>query len=392
MRLFAVQRNHVAKGDRVEAMIAVALRMLFYRPMKFVFTCFGMAALFFLSVSQVGLMVGWINTISAIIRHADVDVWVMAEQTPSFDYGTAIPRQKLYQVRSTDGVAWAEAMFMAWNVWQRPDGRRLSVELVGLDDSSVGGPWEMTAGNVKDVYLPDSVIVDEMFADHLGVGKMRDEVELIGNRARVRGLSRGVRTFTASPFVFTSIRSAIKYDKRYRDDEITYVMARCRPGVSPTEVASTIRREVPSVEALTTDEFARRSVSYWMLETGIGITVVLTALLGMLVSAVICSQTLFSVTNDHLQNYATLLALGFSRAQLLGCVLVQCSVLTAAGALLGSGGFYAACRATERTPIPLEMTPVVFAGVLAITALGGGLGALLSIRAVWRVDPVKVFR
>jgi putative ABC transport system permease protein len=349
-------------------MIRIALQMLWHKPARFVFTAFGMATLFFLSVAQVGLMVGWINTISAIIRHAEVDVWVMAEQTPSFDYGTAIPRQRLYQVRSVEGVAWAEAMLMAWNIWQRPDGRRVNVEMVGLDDSNVGGPWRMTAGKVEDVHLPDSVIVDEMFVDALGVRGLGDEVELIGDRAIVRGLSRQVRTFTASPFVFTSIRSAIRYDKRYQQDEITYVMARRAPGHSPEQLADAIRREVPSVEALTSDQFARRSVTYWMLETGIGITIILTAVLGMLVSSVVGSQTLFGVTNDHLQNYATLLAVGFSRGQLL------------------------ACRATERTPIPLEMTPEVFVGVLAASALGSLMGSLLSLKAVWSIDPVAVFR
>jgi putative ABC transport system permease protein len=301
-------------------------------------------------------------------------------------------RQRLYQVRSVEGVAWAEAMLMAWNIWQRPDGRRVNVEMVGLDDSNVGAPWRMTAGKVEDVHLPDSVIVDEMFVDALGVRGLGDEVELIGDRAIVRGLSRQVRTFTASPFVFTSIRSAIRYDKRYQHDEITYVMAHPGPGHSAERLADAIRREVPSIEALTSDQFARRSVIYWMLETGIGITIILTAVLGMLVSSVVGSQTLFGVTNDHLQNYATLLAVGFSRGQLLGCVLVQSVLLTGLGALLGSGAFYLACRATERTPIPLEMTPGVFAGVLAASALGSLLGSLLSLKAVWSIDPVRVFR
>jgi putative ABC transport system permease protein len=179
------------------------------------------------------MMMGWINTISAIIEHAGVDLWVMAEQTPAFDYGTQVPRQRLYQVRSVEGVQWAESMVIMWGYWHRPDGRRINVEVIGLDHSGVGGPWQMAAGNVADAQLPDSVIVDEMFVQALGIHGVGDEVEILGKRAVVRGLSRQVRTFTAAPFVFTSIKSAVDYDSRYRDDEVTYLMVRCAAAQSP---------------------------------------------------------------------------------------------------------------------------------------------------------------
>lgn len=129
-----------------------------------------------------------------------------------------------------------------------------------------------------------------------------------------------------------------------------------------------------------------------MLGTGIGITVVLTAALGVLVSAMVGSQTLFGITNDHLANYATLLAVGFSRWQLIACVLVQGLVLTAAGGLLGSMAFLAASQASERTPLPLEMTWQVYLGVLGVSAVANLTGALLSVKAVLRIDPVAVFR
>lgn len=112
----------------------------------------------------------------------------------------------------------------------------------------------MHAGDVEQVHLPESVIVDEMFAGTLGVDAVGDEVEILGNRAVVRGLSSRVRTFTAAPFVFTSIRSAIAFDRRNREDEVTYVMARCMPGESPEEVARRIREEVPHVEVEMTCE------------------------------------------------------------------------------------------------------------------------------------------
>lgn len=373
-------------------MMSIVIAMILHKKSRCVLTILGTAVAFLLSAAQFGLMVGWCNTNSAIIRHARADVWVMARQTPAFDYGTAIPRNRVQQVRSVEGVAWAEGLFMAWNIWQRSDGRRVNVELVGMDEGCIGGPWSMSDGETASVQRPDTVIVDRLYLQALGVERVGQEFEMVGQRAVVGGISEGVRTFTASPFVFTSIESAIRYDKRYRDDEVTYVLARCAEGYTPEQVRDAISRDVPDVEVLTGGEFALRTMRYWMLETGIGITVVVTAVLGLLVGAFIMSQTLFALTQDYLANYATLIALGFSRSRLIGIVLAQGLILGGGGIILGSGLFFSASRASATTPIPLETTPHVFAALVVVSLLSCIMASFASIRSIFRVDPISVFR
>jgi putative ABC transport system permease protein len=369
----------------------IPFKMLTQRPLRLGATLAGLAVAFFLSTAQLGLLVGWSHTNAALVMNSGVDVWVMARRTPAYEFGTAIPRNRLYQVRSVEGVAWAEGLFTAWNVWQCPDGRRVNVEIVGLDDGCVGGPWSMREGEVSAIHRPDLVVVDETYLSALGVSRVGEEVELMGQRAIVGGISRGVRAFTASPHVFTSLAQAIRYDRRYRDDEITYVLARVAPGYTAEEVRDSIAAAVPHVEALTSRQFAFRTVRYWMLETGAGITVVITAALGLVVGGFIISQTLFSVTQDHLGDYATLHALGFSRRQLSGIVIVQTLALWAGGMVPGSCLFFAASRASSRSPIPLEMTASVFGAIVAVTLAAGLLASVASVRSVFKVDPVSIF-
>ena len=371
----------------------LTVEMLRHNRTRTLFTVAGVAVAFFLAAAQFGLLVGWINTNTAIIRHAGADLWVMAQKAPAFDYGTAIPRLRLYQARSVPGVEWAAPVFMAWNVWQRPDGRRVNIELVGVDRGTlVGAPWAMTSGTIDVLRRPKTVIVDELYAAELGVTRVGDEVQLMDRRARVGAISAQVRTFTASPFVFTSLEEAILYDRRYRDDEITYVLAKCAPGADVRAVQAEMRRRLPHVEVLTTREFARRSARYWMLETGVGITVVITATLGLVVGAAVTSQTLYAITHEHLGNYATLLALGFKHTRLATVVLAQGGLLAVAGIGIGAGLFAAAGAASARTPIPLEMTPMVFA-VLVLVSVASCLGASwLSLRSILRLDPVSVFQ
>lgn len=384
--------NFRRKFENIKINILICIRIMFFSRARFFLTSAGIGAAFFLTAALTGLIVGWCDTTSAIIRHSGVDVWLMADRTPAFDYGTPIPRNRIYQARSVEGVAWAEGMFQAFNSWQRPDGRKLCIELIGLDEGLSGGPWEMKAATKDVVHCPDNVIVDDLYLDLLGVRGVGDEVELLSRRAVVGGISREVRTFTTLPFVFTSLESAIRYDRRYRKDEVTYVLVRCSGGYSPERVRDAITRDVPHVEALTTQEFALRTIKYWMLETGAGITVVFTALLGLFVGIIITNQTLISITNDNSSHYAALLALGFGRSQLTSIVVLQALVLGLAGVLLGTVTFLFVARLTVATPIPLQMTSPVFLGLVCVCLSCCLFASLFSIRFIFTIDPLSVFK
>ncbi len=129
-----------------------------------------------------------------------------------------------------------------------------------------------------------------------------------------------------------------------------------------------------------------------MLETGLGITVITTAILGLVVGTVIISQTLYAITNDHLPNYATLLAIGFGPWQLVCVVFTQAVVLGMIGIALGSAIFGRVAEMSQTTPIPIETIPEVFAVIMA-ALLGSCIAAsILSLRSIFRLDPVSVFR
>jgi putative ABC transport system permease protein len=250
----------------------------------------------------------------------------------------------------------------------------------------------MQHGSIDCVHTPQGVIVDELFFDLLGVHEIGDEGDILDQRAVVRGIATEVRTFTATPSIFTSIEAARKYDRRARFDDITYVLVRCSPGYSPAAVRDHLQAELPHVEALTSWEFAIRTMKYWMLETGAGVSVILVAVLGLTVSVVVTGQTLYAVTQEYLGNYATLVAVGFGRSQLLTCVLIQGLILACGEVVLGSAGFAIATRLSARTNLSLEMIPEVYAGLIVVAVISCLLGGLLSLQTVLRVDPATVFR
>lgn len=370
----------------------IAWRIVTRQPNRLAFTVAGLGVLFLLSLVQVGLLVGWCLTTSAIILSAEADLWIMAPNTPAFDYGAPIPAQRIYQARNVPGIAWAEGMILKWAIWQRPDGRRISVEVVGLDRSLVGGPWSMHVGNLADLEVPDSVIVDAAYLPSLGVSSPGDEVDIYGHRATVRGISEGVRTFTASPFVFASLSSSRRYVHSMLDDEITFVLARCAEGVSPRAAARRVAQLVPHVEVLTRGQFARRTAAYWMLGTGAGITVVIVAILGFMVSALVVSQSLYSLTIDALPHYAVLKALGFASWKLGVIVVLQACLLGAGAMAVGGAVFLLARQQVAGTTVSLAMPSAVCVFLMHAFLLSCILASVVPVKTLRRLDPALVFK
>ncbi len=370
---------------------SLSLAMLTHKRSRMIGCVVGVGSAFFLIHAQIGLLCGWINTTTGLITHAHADVWVMARNTPAFDYGTPIPRQRVYQVKSIPGVNSAEGMIVGWSFWQCSDGRNVSIQIVGLDKGLFTGPWKMSQGNVGTIFNPDCVIVDALYLKALGIGGVGEECEILGKRAVVSSISKNVRTFTASPFVFSSLSRAVQYDPKYNADQVTYVLARCGSGVTPKQLCKHIAKALPSVEVLTSKQFAIRTATYWMLGTGAGLTVIITAFLGLLVGAAITSQTLYAITQDHLENYAMLLALGFSREKLTLVVLWQSLLIGGGGVLTGCVLILPVMVLSSHTPIPVESTPAVFAGLVAVSVLSCVVASWVSVRSIFQLDPVTVF-
>src|SRR5208282_104200 len=75
--------------------------------------------------------------------------------------------------------------------------------------------------------------------------------------------------------------------------------------------------------AFTQEGFSRQSRMHWLTKTKAGIALGCAALLGLLVGAVVTSQTLYAATAASLREYAVLRALGIPRWRMALTVLAQ---------------------------------------------------------------------
>jgi len=375
-------------------MSLLARRNLFHDKVRLFVTLTGVVFALVLIVVQFGLFLGFTTTTSNNIDHAAADVWVVSHGVKYFDTGKPFSERKYFQVLGTPGIEYAEKYLQAFAVWKRADGRTENIQIIGFNpDTGVGGPWNVVAGDIHDLKQEDCVMIDEIYKEKLGVQAIGDRVEINGHRARVAGFTRGIRSFTTSPFVYTSFKNALNYPSgAIRDDQVVYILVKALPGVTPQELKSRLESRLHDVDVFTSAEFSSSTRFYWMFTTGAGLAVLIAALMGLIVGVVVVTQTIYATTMDHLKEYGTLKAMGASNAYLYR-VLIEQAVISA---VLGYGFAMIVSHfivqisskggAAILMPWPFIIGMFFLAVLMCITA------ALVSINKLTKLDPAMVFR
>jgi putative ABC transport system permease protein len=170
-------------------------------------------------------------------------------------------------------------------------------------------------------------------------------------------------------------------------------LIKLEPGQDAAEVQARIREAIPmDVRVLTRQEFKDVEVRYWNKTTPIGYIFAFGAVMGLIVGLIIVYQILFSDVQDHLKEYATLKAMGYTHGYLRNVVLQEAIILAVLGFIPGMGiAHLVFTKGADATRLPLEMSLESAGGVFILTlamCAGSGLMALRKLRAV---DPAEVF-
>ena len=209
-------------------------------------------------------------------------------------------------------------------------------------------------------------------------------------RVRIAAVTHAIRSFTTMPYVFTSLKQA-RMLLDAGSNQASYTLVRVAPDADLEKVRADLIARLQDREVLTQAEFRNRSVDYWLFQTGAGAALIAGAALGMIVGVVIVAQTLYSSTKDHLNEFATLRALGASAGYIHKVILIQAMLSAVLGYGVGMVLSYARHLGVEGH----DATHCHDAGPrLLLFALTIGMCALAAVSAIFkvtRIDPAGVF-
>ncbi|MGB8144692.1 MAG: ABC transporter permease [Chromatiaceae bacterium] len=370
----------------------LAWRNLAHDRSRFVVTLVGIVFAVVLIAMQIGLFLGFSDATTVIVRHTHADFWVVARGAQNFEISLPMKERELYLARSVPGVAQAERLLVQFVPWKKPGGGDESIILVGFDlNSGLAGPWNLVAGRLEDLRQPDGVMVDRVYMEKLGIASTGTELEINGMRARVVGLTQGIRSFTTSPWVFASFRTAQGFS-RLAEDESNYVIGTFAPGAEPGVVRAALAQALPRSDVYLSADFAARTRDYWMFTTGAGASVLVSALLGLLVGSVIVAQVLYATTVDHLTEFGTLSAMGAPRDFIYKIIFGQAAISATLGHVPGIALALLLAEASALSAAVVLVPWELAIGLYGVTLAMCMLASLISIRKAMGIDPAMVFQ
>ncbi|NBV44843.1 MAG: FtsX-like permease family protein [Planctomycetia bacterium] len=377
-------------------MLWVAWKMLTGNRVKYLGIVFGVMFAALLIAQQAGVFCGlMLLTISQIRDTAGPGMWVMDRTVQYVDDIKPLADTELFRVKAVPGVDWAVRFYKGIVRSRLEEGHFEQMILLGIDDATlVGGPTRLLMGSLADLRTPDAVIMDDAGYRRIWPGepfRLGRTFEVNDHRAVLVGITRASRTFQSFPIVYTRYSQAVVFAPRERK-VLSFVLAEPAPGVAAEEVCRRIEAAT-GLQALTQEQFIRKTIGYYLAKSGIPLNFGITVFLGFLVGTAIAGQTFYLFTVENIRQYGALKAMGAGNGTILAMVLSQALQVGLVGYGVGVGlaALFGLCtRGLVRLAfhMPWQVPAITAVAVLVIVLVA----SLLSIRRVLFVDPAIVFR
>ena len=375
-------------------------RQLRHLPLRLAVAVAGIAFAVLLIMMQLGFRSALFESTLRFHERLRYDIALFSPDSMFIVRPAPFSIRRLYQSLGLDEVEAISAVYIFPATWKNPwNNERRSINAVGIDpgDDILDTPGfaegrGLLAG--QDVVLfdkasrPEFGPVGERFAAE---GPIVTEVN--DRQVTVVGLFEVGPSFGIDATIIMSDDNWLRlFPDRPRDD-IELGLVRLHEGADPVAVRDRLREYLPKdVLVMTRADFIAREKAYWNSATPIGYIFAFGAIMGFVVGAIIVYQILFADVSEHLNEYATLRAMGYRNRFVSGIVLQEAAILAVLGYVPGIGvAAWLSGIAAGATRLPLHITPDRALLVFVLTLVMCGVSGLLALRKVRKLDPADVF-
>jgi putative ABC transport system permease protein len=344
---------------------------------------------------------------TSTLKNVAAPIYVVEERVEQINEINPLRDTDVARVRSVSSVRWAMPLYSGIQRVRLADGSFKTIQLIGIDAASLAGaPQRMVLGNLEDLRLPNTVVIDELAVERLALDskdptkriKIGDRFEINDIEARVVGICKAMRSFTGGPYVWTTYERALQYTPPQRK-MLSAVIAAPVEGMTSRQAALQIEKETGLRAYVNADfgtgdkDFNTSTVWWYVKNTGIPISFGTTVVIGFIVGVAIACQTFYAFVLDNLKHLGALKAMGMSNFRLSTMLIIQAVTVGIIGfglGLLATSGF--AMGALNKGQPPFYMPwqiPVAAFCVIQVICM---IAALMGIIRLSLYEPAMVFR
>ena len=388
-------------------MIGLALKMLFGDTAKYLMLVAGLFFATFLIVQQASVFCGLMLWTTSTLKNVAAPIYVVEERVEQVNETNPMRDTDVARIRSVSAVRWAMPLYSGIQRVRLDNGSFKTIQLLGIDAASLAGaPGKMIAGNLADLRLPNTVVIDELATERLSSNpkdpakriKIGDRFEINDVEARVVGICEAMRSFTGGPYIWTTYERALQYTPSQRK-MLTAVIAAPVEGMTNEQAAAAIEKATGLRAYVNRDfgenekDFNTATVWWYVKNTGIPISFGTTVVIGFIVGMAIACQTFYAFVLDNLKHLGALKAMGMSNFRLSMMLLFQSLTVGLIGfgiGLLATSAF--AMGALKNGQPPFFMPWQIPVGTFLVIQVICMLAALMGIVRLSLYEPAMVFR
>ena len=373
--------------------LRIGFKLLVNDTAKFTALLIGITFAVFLMMQMTAMFAGILNRAFTTVTNIGASMWIMDPAVNTATSAIPLPDYLLDAVRSMDGVAYAVPIFMSGAQVKLDDGTYQSVNVVGLDDTSLFGRPELEQGNIQDIYADNSfIVVNDAEFSKLENPKIGTSFALNDHRGVIVGIARVASNgLNGVPTLYSTYTRAIEYIPTTRFT-ISYVLVQTK---NDAAVAG-IKQQVAKLGyvALTKEEFNKRITDFYTYKTGIGTNILLMTVISFIVGLSISGQTFYTFILENLEKFGALKAIGAKGRELVYMILFMATFTALTGYGLGVGLVTLMIWIT-RSRLPNYAAMITFGNLgmaFGMVVLIAGISSYVGIRKVLRIEPFDIFR
>jgi putative ABC transport system permease protein len=371
-----------------------------HKPLRLIVALSGISFAVLLIMMQLGFRSALFESAVRFHERFDYDIALFSPDSVFIVRPQPFSIRRLYQALGYEGVEDITPVYIFPSVWKNPwNNMRRSINTIGFHPDAPllaieGFDEARQLLRQQDVVLfdtgsrPEFGPVEEAFQAGKPV-----VTEINDRQIEVAGLFEMGTSFGIDGTVITSDDNWLRLFPDSPRHEIQLGLIRLKEGVNADRVRDALDDYLPDdVLVMTKQQFVQREKDYWNAATPIGYIFAFGAIMGFVVGAIIVYQILFADVSEHLNEYATLRAIGYRNRFVSGIVLQQAVILAVLGYLPGLAVVYWLYgKAAAATNLPLYITQERAITVFLMTLAMCALSALMAVRKVRRLDPADVF-
>ena len=328
------------------------------------------------------------------------DLFIINPLSDNLQSFNSFSRVRLYQAAGVEGVESISSMYLGQAKWRNPQTLvSRTIQVLGIDPVKPTFNLPEVNQHLDELKMLNRALYDK--AGRPGFGDVATllqqsnplSVQIDGNEIQVIGIFTLGAAFGSDGNLIASDSTFLHMFPKRQPDQIDVGIIHLQPGEDIEQVQAALRSSLPKdVVVLTSEEFAGREKAYWAASTPIGFIFGFGTVIGFIVGTAIVYQILYSDVSEHLPEYATLKAMGYSNSYLIGVLIQESLILASLGFLPGfalSTGLYYLTQSATLLPIKMTLNRAVL--VLLLTIIMCSASGRIAMRKLQEADPADIF-